>query len=250
MNDHPETRRDLLDAVDTLTLPQHTRVLQDVMRTKLQPDGRPAIDPEGNPIREVKGTQLSRVTHDPLLTQLERAIATTIGAGAGRAMLERHALSVLDSDALYRFTLIATEIGEWCRLLNVQPSKHPATDLRRWYVARLATNPESDDWYIDKLRSWAGMIRGKLNPWQNWEITDPCPKCHATTWMDESEDGNGKPIVVERNRPVLVEYPVDRDILTNSRATCRNCGHEWVGESALRELRWDIDHPETHQVEA
>ena len=215
---------ELLDAVDALTLPTRTKVPQWVTR-----DG-------------VEVQTVTVIEHDPLLKQLEDAIASTIGAGAGRAMVERRALNVLDSDALYQFSVIASQVGDWCRIVGVKPTRHPTKDLRAWYAARLATQTESDDWYVNTLHGWARMIQAKLNPWASWEVTDPCPKCHASTWEDEVVDLNDRVVKVERNRPILVEYPPGGDVLAQGRATCRRCGNEWKGSSALRELRWDIDH--------
>lgn len=233
---------DLLSAVDALTKPDAYRVTQDILKTKLDVHGRPVLDDKDQPIREVKGSQTVTVKHNPLLQQLEEAIASTIGAGAGRSMLERHALNVLDSDALYQFSVITSTIGDWCRTVHVRPTRNAVHDLRAWYVARLTTRPTDDDWHTDQLHSWAVTIRAKLNPWQKWEIKDPCPKCHESTWVDLDDQGNE----VELPRPILIEYPVDRDeILSAAKASCRRCGFEWRGSSALRSLRWDTDHPDT-----
>lgn len=231
---------ELLDAVDALTKPSRERVTQEIMKTRLQPDGRPALDGNNEPIRDPKGQQTLTIEHPPLLQQLEDAIASTIGAGAGRSMLSKHALNVLDSDALFKFVKIRSAITDWCRIVNVRATRHAVHDLRAWHAARLATRATDDDWHIEQLRAWAGLIKAKLNPPQTWEIKDPCPICRSATW--ESEDEQGNPVTLPR--PLIVEYHPDRDdILVTAKATCRACGHEWRGRDALRALRWDIDHP-------
>jgi len=185
---------DLLDAVDELTKPTVTRVVQWV------------TDEHGK-----DHAQTTRVTHEPLLYQLEAAIASTLGAGAGRAMVERWALNVLDSDALHQFTVIDSVIRDWCRMLSVTPDRHPAVNLRAWYAAALGRRwePASIGFYAATLRGWARMIRGKLNPPRSMQITTACPLCESDTWTDV--DGT-----VYRH-PVRVDYwDGDPDILARA----------------------------------
>lgn len=230
---------DLLDAVDALTLPEEVRVTQDILKTKMQPSGRPVIDEQGNPIREVKGQQTMTVTHPPLLRRLEDAIASTIGAGGGRVMTAAWELSVLDSGALHQFAMIESQIRDWCRMVGVRAHRHPVDNLRAWYAATLSKNltDEQAAVYRDQLRKWAALIRGKLNPPQTMQLTEPCPSCKAATWKDD--DG------VEYPHPITITYRAgDPDILATARAECRACDKEWRGQSELRALRWDVDHTE------
>lgn len=235
MND----RNELLDAVDDLTFVTYTKVTQDIMQTVMR-DGRPVTDDNGNPIREAKGKQRVTLTAAPLLHQLEEAIASTIGAGAGRAMTAKFALSVLDSGALHQFTIIDTQIRDWCRMIGVTPTRHPAENLRAWYAATLSRRmePAQVDFYTGVLTGWAGLIRAKLNPPRTMELTAPCPECGATEYTDE--DGDVGPF------PVKIEYwDGDVSILERARATCRACDATWKGARQLRELRWDVDQADT-----
>lgn len=237
---------ELLNAVDALTLPQHTRVVQDIWETRLQPDGRPALDSDGQPLRVPSSrTRTVNATTPALLDQLSDAIGATIGRSGGGGV-EKHARNVLDSDALYQATRIMATITDWCATVHIRATRNPSHDLRAWYAARLATNPTSDDYQITTLHQWAGMIRSKLNRPDSWEATTPCPVCHYETWEDVTDDGT----TVERKRPIIVEYwPSAADVLASGKATCRRCGTTWKGSTALRELRWEIDQAEKRHTE-
>lgn len=221
---------ELLEAVDALTLETHTLVPQwfthrGPMCTSRCPKGR-------------EHSHTARVVHDSLLHQLEAAIASTIGAGAGRAMTEKWALSVLDSGALQQFAQIESQIRDWCRMAGIEATRHPVDNLRAWYVTRLAMrddeSEEGDAAATKILRKWASTIRAKMDPPKTIELTSPCPKCHAATYEDE--DGT------TLTHPIRIQYrDHEADILATAWATCRACGEEWRGSAALREMRWDVD---------
>jgi hypothetical protein len=206
----------LLEAVDELTLPTNTRVTQD----------------NGD------NTITNFVHHEALLTQLENAISSTIGAGAGRTMTAKWALNVLDSDALYQFTIISSTIRDWCRTAGTGRYTHPADGLRAWYTTRLPIPAEmrslEDPFHIATLHKWANTIRAKLNPSRSLEITAACPICHSDTWTDT--DGT------HYRHPIEVTYHDQApDILATAQALCRACDRVWRGSHELRELRWDVD---------
>lgn len=206
----------LLEAVDALTLPTNTRVVQE--------DGDKTVT--------------NFVHHEALLTQLENAISSTIGAGAGRAMTTKWALNVLDSDALYQFTIISSTIRDWCRLAGAGRHAHPTDGLRAWYTTRLPLDDDTraieDPFHLATLHKWAAIIRAKLNPSRSLEITAACPICHSETWTDS--DGS------TYRHPIKVTYhDQDPDILATAQALCRACERVWRGSHQLRELRWDVD---------
>ena len=66
---------DLLDAVDALSKPVHVRVSQPILRTKIQPNGRLAMDPEGNLIREVRRAGAARDARDRHVAALAGRLA-------------------------------------------------------------------------------------------------------------------------------------------------------------------------------
>ncbi|WP_100811773.1 DUF7341 domain-containing protein [Microbacterium sp. BR1] len=211
----------LLDAVDALTKPTQTKVVQ-----WITVDG-------------VEKTIATPVHHESLLDQLEAAIRGVMDGTAGGNASTSSTRSLLNADALYQFVLIENAIREWCRLGGVATKKHPAGNLRAWYVARLAHHDLDDTWHIAQLEAWARTIRGIVNPARVMEITTACPTCGADTWTDA--DGT-----VYRH-PVRVEYregPED-DVLRHARGMCRACDMVWLGGHALRALRWQIDEPET-----
>ena len=209
---------DLLEAIDALTQPTHTLVVQYVT------------------VNGKEHAQSTRVKHDPLLQQLEEAIASTIGGGGGRSMTAKWALNVLDSDALHQFTIIDSQIRDWCRGAGVTPGRHPLGNLRAFYAAHIGriVDDGRDRALEGILRKWAGTIRGKLNPPRTMELTAACPACGADTWTDV--DG-----VVYRH-PITITYQdQDADILGSARAMCKACDEVWRGLTELRGLMFDVE---------
>lgn len=238
---------ELLDAVDALTKPTTEQVEQDIYATVMV-DGRPKTDDNGDLIRERTGqTRKTTVEHAPLLDRLQEAITSTMSRQGGGGS-EKHARNIVDSDALFEFMKITASITDWCRIVRIRATRDAATDLRRWYAARLATNPETDDFHIHQLHKWARIIQSKLNAPRSWELKTPCPQCHAATWVDTIDD-NGTETEVERNRPVIVEYwPDSLDVLNTAHALCRRCGYEWPGSFALRALAFDLDNTPDKEI--
>ena len=232
---------ELLDLVDDLTKPVTIHVTQEIWETRMR-DGRPVTDDNGNPIRVHTGnTRKTKATQPALLHQLDAAIRSTM-ARAGGGGNAKHERNILDAEALYEAIRIVTTITDWCRSVGIRATRNPTRDLRAWYAARIATNPTTDEFHVRELTKWRGVIRAKLNRPEQLEVTAPCPQCHYSTWEDEYEREDGTTGSVERNRPVLVEYwPNARDFLSTAVGTCRRCGREWRGETALRELRWEVD---------
>lgn len=225
---------DLLSAVDALTLPVKVRVTQDILTTRLQPDGRPAVDGDGNPVRDRKGTQTVTVEHDPLLVQLETAIASSIGDRGGASKALAFSSSVIDGDALRRFMIISSTIRDWCRIVGVRPSPHPVEALRAWYVGTLTRPLRSEEFYREQMRGWVGEIRSKINPRRQQDLPDPCPACQATTWEDA--DGNAG------LRPLLYTWQPDHPrVLETAVVRCRACDTEWKGLTAVRAVAFDLE---------
>lgn len=237
---------ELLTAVDTLTKPTTEHVEQDIYETVII-EGRPKIDDNGEVVRERTGrTRKVKVESAPLLDRLQEAITSTMSRQGGGGS-EKHARNIVDSDALFEFMKITAAITDWCRTVRIRATRNAAVDLRRWYVARLATNPETDEYHVHQLYKWARIIQSKLNAPRSWELDRPCPQCEATTWVD-TFDENGTPVDVERNRPVMVEYwPDSLDVLNTAHALCRRCGYEWPGQHALRALSFDLENTPTQE---
>lgn len=201
----------LREAVDELTLPTYTKVGQEV-------DGRERV---------------TRVEHPPLLRQLDDAIRGVMSETAGGSASSASTRSLVNGDAFHQFTVISTQIRDWCRMAGVEPRRDPVEGLRAWHAATLAADI-SRDWYTSQLRRWAGVIRAVVNPHRELSITAPCPACKGTRW--ENQDGD------EAAHPVVVTYrPDDVDILRTATARCRACGMEWRGLNALRALAFELE---------
>ena len=189
---------ELLEVVDELTLPKPVKVVTD--------DGH------------------TWATEDPLLTQLQEAVSSSLrsGSGSGGAAWTRN---VLDSDALHQAAIITSTIGDWCRMAGATVTRDPITDLRAWYVARLtATNPET--FYLEQLRGWVHRIRSMINPPRTVEILGACPVCDQGTYTNDMGE-------VIRN-PLTLTHP--QGTVNGARVLCRACETVWQGAPAVAEL--------------
>lgn len=207
----------LLQAVDDLTKPIHRHETQDIIR-------------DGHTI----GQQRIKLTHPPLLTQLENAIRASIGGTTTGATLASER-SILDNDALMKFIQIDSQIRDWCRMLKITPTRDPAHNLRAWYTKNHANQrpnqPDTDSAHIKILGKWAALIRTKMDPWRERELdkTAACPTCGATSWW---RDGH------EYYRPLVVRYKATgADLIQQARVICRSCEAVF----GVREAAYEIE---------
>ena len=209
---------ELAQAVDALTRPIIDHI--------------PQVDDEGRWLRA------HTVEHPPLLRQLEDAVRGSFGSdgGAGTPSLgsERN---MLDSDALYEFLKITSQVSDWCRIRKVPTTRDPLANLVAWHEAWAPDDEAGDAFYVRQLTKWAGIIEAKLNPKKRLEVTSPCPVCGADKWVDTEG--------VAYRFPILVEYRGEGSAVSDEQALCRACENVWSGQRELRQLRWDIDARET-----
>ena len=198
---------ELLDAVDDLTLPKPVKIPTD--------DG------------------YTWAREDALLVQLQEAIISSIGGTAG-GRTSPWTRNVLDSAALHQATIITSTIGDWCRMVDIKPTRDAVTDLRAWYVAMLATPDRDDQFYIRQMTVWAHQIRDMINPPKTVEITATCPACGQGQWTNDLGERIANPLL-------LTYRPETGSIWQDAKATCRACSTLWEGEWRLRELRHDVD---------
>lgn len=220
----------LLAAVEALTKPQRRKQLQDI----LQPY---TITTDGTETEHhrVVGTQKVTVELPPLLELLEDAIRSNMGGSTRSASLASQSIP-LDPGALYEAMKITSQVGDWCRLVGLKPTRHAAQDLKAWYVRTRAGHPtpDQDEAQAVVLRRWAATIRGMLDPWREKDLPDPCPICGAKEWWDPSE-----PTKQGRPRPLIIKYrPGDEGMVEKAYGLCRAC-EEVFG---VRELAYAIEH--------
>ena len=202
---------DLISAVDALTKPSRTKVVRD--------DGTTTV-----------------VRHDALLVQLEAAVTSAVGTDAGTG--GQSTGNVINGSALYLLSIISSQIGDWCRIAKVKPTRKPVDDLARWRVAALSM-PEVT-FYVDALRRWADDIKEMLDPPKRIPLVDPCVACGAAKYV--TPEGDERP-------PVVVEYH-QVSLHASLRAVCRACELTWTGADAVEELVAEMKerHPETTRV--
>lgn len=210
---HDDHTNGLLDAVDALTEPLRTKVIQD--------------GPVGSGL---EGQKTVPVVLPSLLTQLDDSIRSSLGSGSAGGKLAFEG-AILNTAALFTAMKISSQIRDWCVSLGVVPVKHSAKDLRAWYVARL-TKPQDDDLekaQILQLTSWAKQIRTLLDPPRERDLPDNCPICNSYSWW---KDGS------EFYRPLVIRYrATGADMIQQATALCRACDVVW----GVRELAYELE---------
>lgn len=204
--------KDLLEAVDALTLVEHEHIAQK------SDDGR--------------WLKAHTVTHPSLLQRMADAVTPSTGRdNASKSSAATR--SPVDADALFEYAKMSAAIKSWCLMVRVAPDRDPAVGLRRWYVARLAQPGEDDAWYTRQLTSWANIIRNHLNPPQSFTIKAPCPVCLVTAFGNEIDGGD--------TWPMQVRYRMtDNNEMVDTMAICRACATVWPGYESVAELAEEV----------
>lgn len=199
-----------------------------------QPYKQSIIQETGGPEVQIEKREIKL---KPLLTQLEESIGSSqsVLARGGGDMSTR---SVLDAGALMLMTDIEEDLKGLWTSLHPEPKARPfdilrAVRLLMVSVTKLVMDNRLDDEELWKVKNvigfWVEQIELKFDPPVLIEITRPCPKCRASFVFDEYND---------RVLVLIVEW---RKSFETSSAQCRNCGHTWLGQTELRQMRWEID---------
>lgn len=200
------TVTELLAAIDRLTKPETSKVIQ-----------------ERNGI-----TCTSSVERPPLLTQMAESVNPSSNKDTGSAS-SPSTRSPADLDALFEYAKMTAAIGDWCRIEKIGATRDAVVDLRRWYASRLALVNPDDSSYIRTLRKWEHTIRNHLDPPKTFTIPVGCPVCGKREFGD-SDNGGTFPIMVEYRRSD------DEQTVGQEQATCRACKTVWFGRAAIEEL--------------
>jgi hypothetical protein len=179
------------------------------------------------------------VEHPALLDQLEDAIVssqTMVKRGSTLASQR----NVLDASAFMLETAIAQALKlMWAQYRDDPMPKQLKQALRQWHVQfrkEVMDRQLSADtvWkHVRHTNNWIAQIETKFDPPVTLEVTRPCPICDKQFVYNEYN---------ERVASVVVTWQRSFD---KSVAQCRACGQAWVGESELRQLRYDIDQKDT-----
>lgn len=198
----------LLDAVEALTKPTINHIAQK--------------DDHG------KWLRAHTVKSEPLLQQFADAVQPSSNRTTGSAATAA-TRAPIDLEAAFEFAKMASQIGDWCRMVGVPATRHPVEDLQRWYVARLTLRDVDDRFYIRALGSWAGIIRNHLDPPEKFVPEGLCPVCGGGSWGDAINGGD--------LWPIIVKYRLDDDDqMTDETALCRLCQIVWDGRDSIEEL--------------
>lgn len=208
---------ELLDAVDALTLPYTTKILQS---------------------NDAGIHCVSTITHTPRLAHLRAAIVGGIGSHGGSSNEPR---LPFDAGALALYDEIEAEVGRWfvaATASAVFPS--PEQTLRRWYLAfhdadqKGQVTDESRWEHTGRLQAWARQIDAKFDPPHVLELLAACPECGERFALDPKTGDQVTALVVEYRQEgaLTVEHAV---------VSCRFCERRWVGGAGSREVAWEIE---------
>lgn len=207
----------LMNNVDKLTRPYQDRIEQD------------------------EGGHRTTVTirRPPLLDQLEEAIfssQTTSKRGSTLASQR----NVLDASAFMLRQAITGSIQKmWTMYHEDRMPGDPKQALRVWQMRfrKLAQDrqlhPDTVWKIVRQTNTWINAIELKFDPPITLEMTRPCPTCEKQHVYNEHN---------ERVAAVIITW---QKSFERSQAQCRACGQIWLGESELRQLRYDVDQKDT-----
>jgi len=147
---------------------------------------------------------------------------------------------MLDASALMLQDAIRNSLNQmWSRYSDQPPHKNLKEAIRKFhYLFRtITTERQLKDEAIWKVvrttATWIRQIEMKFDPPVTLEVTRACPNCDRKHVYNESN---------EQVAAVVITWHKSFD---KSIATCRSCGQTWLGESELRQLRWEIDQRDT-----
>ncbi|PPG34514.1 hypothetical protein [Rathayibacter sp. AY2B9] len=223
------TTTPLLDAVDALTIGRIEHVTQTA--------------DDGTFIRSVP------VDIPAPILWLERAITPSTNSDGGSAS-PAHTRSIINSGALYEFTMMTNGIRDWCQIVAAPIStdgtwgERAIHNLRQWYIAYQRTDMLADDFYLGQLRRWLWSILDRQDPPKSLEVTLPCPVC-GDAWVNADGD--------TVKHPLELTYRKDNEgIVTREKVTCRNrgCSATWTGIDAISELGLELGEKDELQTTA
>jgi hypothetical protein len=185
---------ELLDAIERLTKPQRSAVVQ---------------------TNDAGITCKSPIVLPSLLEQMDEAIQSSMGGNSSGASLASQR-SLLDESALFEAMKIATQIGDWCRIVEVRPTRQPAPDLKAWHLAIIAKPQRDDTWHVRQLGKWADRIESMLDRPREKDLPQACPNCGESEWW---RDGS------KYYRPLIIRYKPEEE--AKATAMCRFCDQTW-----------------------
>lgn len=206
---------DLLGAVDALTKPIISRVIQ--------------TNDAG-----ITCTEPTKVELPSLLDQLLASIQSSMGGSTSGASLAFEG-APLNTSALFEAMKITAQIDSWCHAVGIVATHQPAHDLRAWYAMTLA-RPETREFETKHLEQWKRTIESLLDPPRQKDLPDACPECGATEWWDPKTGAR-------YHRPLVIRYKPDDP--GDATGMCRACAHVWNA----RELAFAIEQAERHAKE-
>ena len=184
-------------------------------------------------------------THEGLIVQLRKAVASNLGGGSGAGAAGNERVPI-DADALVKYQQIEEAIsGRHQSLVGGPSGLYPEADLRWWFAAfnralQAGTKNDSDYRYeLGVLESWVRLIQDKLEPPRKRElVNDKCPECGFAWFVDATDKADPQ-------RKVALTITYREGDLDASVASCGCCKQQWHGVMGLRALSYAIENPDT-----
>lgn len=165
------------------------------------------------------GDRVQVIRHEPLLVQLQEAVASRLMKSAGGSSAWTR--NMIDSEALTQLETITRKVGSWCEAVGVRPERDAVTDLVAWAGVFLSeVHPESiTDFHERELQAWVALIKAMMDPpLSRKDLPGACPVCGADSFTnDQGEPGIPRPLIVEM-----------WDHVARTRASCRACRAVWA----------------------
>lgn len=230
MNDKPE----LLDIIDVLTL-EH-------------------------PYKATIEGKSRWVRRDPLIKTLRELIASSMtGGNSTPANVSR---LPFDADALRLYADLESLVLEKHAIVGRVPGLTPEENLRAWYVAFKATNPEDDAAELTLWSGWVSKIEAKIGSPVVLELMTervetilvdgkpkpitrhdpvPCPDCGFGWFTTVLNSGPGWVDSEQRVALTATYRPDGEGGLQSSSVECGCCHWRISGSTKIREFSWALE---------
>lgn len=181
-------------------------------------------------------------THEGLIVQLRKAVASDLGGGANASAAPNERVPI-NTDALVRYQALEKAISARHQELVGGPSGlYPENDLRWWFASfteALRAGRKTDQDYRDELRTLSSWVRSILDGFEPPRVKelvgDACPKCGFEFYTDNRDKQ-------DMRRKVALTITYREGDLEQSTAQCGVCEEgRWYGLMGLRALSHDLE---------
>lgn len=198
---------------------------------------QPHVDALTKPWIEVyndNGTLKTHTHTQSLIELLHDAISSNNGNTGGGGTALANERNLIDTAAFTLYERIRYRIIDWLDTTGHTADRNPTHSLPQlattydtlWKTGQLPQN--TYERIIETVEQWRQQIIDQFDPPTTKELKAACPHC-GTTYIQEHIDGE----TIRSYAIRTIIWPTQHATVT---ALCRQCGHEWTGNTALIEL--------------